>query len=151
MISADWSIMDDQNAERISIPLSALNLLGIVVGFCAPLIGLDALGAWGFGLVFLAGGLPASCRAVAELFRERSIDIDLLMVIAALAAAAVGAPAEGAVLLFLFSLSTTLETLAMGRARREVEALMALRPETALRKNALGDVEEVDLSRLAVG
>ncbi len=73
------------------------------------------------------------------------------MVIAALAAAAVGAPAEGAVLLFLFSLSTTLETLAMGRARREVEALMALRPETALRKSATGEIEEVAISELRVG
>jgi Zn2+/Cd2+-exporting ATPase len=143
--------MDDRNAEQISIALSALTLIGIVVGFCAPLMGLDALGALGFGLVFLAGGLPASWRAVAELLHERTIDIDLLMVIAALAAAAVGAPAEGAVLLFLFSLSTTLETLAMGRARREVEALMALRPETALRKTAAGEIEEVDISRLAVG
>ena len=55
MISADWSKMDDRNAEQISIALSALTLIGIVAGFCAPLMGLDALGAWGFGLVFLAG------------------------------------------------------------------------------------------------
>ncbi len=131
--------------------LSALTLIGIVAGFCAPLIGADRLGEFGFGLVFIAGGLPAGWRAIAELLRERTIDIDLLMIIAALAAAAVGAPAEGAVLLFLFSLSTTLETLAMGRARREVEALMALRPATALRKTAAGEIEEVDIPQLAVG
>jgi cation transport ATPase len=47
----------------------------------------------------------------------------------------VGAPFEGAVLLTLFSISTTLEERALGRARRAIEALMALRPETALRKD----------------
>ena len=111
----------------------------------------NTLAAFGFGLVYLAGGLPATWRALVELWRARVLDIDLLMVIAALAAAAVGAPAEGAVLLFLFSLSTTLETLAMGRARREVEALMALRPETALRKSAAADIEEVSISEVVVG
>ncbi len=143
--------MSDRTAERISIALSALTLAGIAAGFAALYLGADRLAAAGFGLVYIAGGLPAAWRALIELRRERTLDIDLLMVIAALAAAAVGAPAEGAVLLFLFSISTTLETLAMGRARREVEALLALRPETALRRTASGDVEEVTIAALAIG
>lgn len=143
--------MNDRAAERMSIALSALALVGIVVGFAAWHGGADSLAMAGFSLVYGAGGLPAARRAVVELWRARTLDIDLLMVIAALAAAAVGAPAEGAVLLFLFSLSTTLETLAMGRARREVEALLALRPETALRRRVSGDIEEVKISALAIG
>ncbi len=143
--------MSDRAIERFCILLSTLTLIGIVLGFGAPYVDLQTLAAFGFGLVYLAGGLPATWRALVELWRARVLDIDLLMVIAALAAAAVGAPAEGAVLLFLFSLSTTLETLAMGRARREVEALMALRPETALRKSAAADIEEVSISEVVVG
>lgn len=144
--------MGERNStERSSIYLSTLTLVGVIVGFGSPYTGLDWLANFGFGLVYLAGGLPATSRALAALWQERTLDIDLLMVIAALAAAAVGAPAEGAVLLFLFSLSTTLETLAMGRARREVEALMALRPETALRKAIDGAVEEVAIAELRVG
>ena len=72
------------------------------------------------------------------------------MVVAAVAAAAVGAPFEGAVLLTLFSVSTTLEERALGRARRAVEALMALRPETALRKEPDGKVTEVPAADLQV-
>jgi len=144
--------MSDRAAERLSILLSILTLLGILLGFGAEYLGVDRLGALGFGLVYLSGGLPATWRALTELCRERTLDIDLLMVSAALAAVAVGAPAEGAVLLFLFSFSTTLETLAMGRAKREVEALMALRPDTALRKTATGEVvEEVPISELKLG
>lgn len=93
------------------------------------------------GLSFLTGGLPPLRTALAELWQDHRLDIDLLMVVAALAAAAVGAALEGAVLLALFSLSQTLEHRAMGKARRAVEALMQLRPETALRKGPEGVVE----------
>jgi len=102
-------------------------------------------------LVYLAGGLPTGWRAFSALWRRHVLDIDLLMIAAAIAAAIVGAPFEGAVLLTLFSVSTTLEERALGRARRAIEALMALRPETALRKNAGGAVEEVAASALDVG
>lgn len=143
--------MSDRAAERISIALSGLTLIGIVMGFGARYLGAEHVAVAGFALVYAAGGLPAASRAFGELWREHTLDIDLLMVIAALAAAAVGAPAEGAILLFLFSISTTLETLAMGRARREVEALLALRPETALRKTASGDIEEIKISEIDIG
>lgn len=105
----------------------------------------------GISLVYLAGGVPAAWRALTALWRERVLDIDLLMVIAAIAAAVVGAPFEGAVLLTLFSLSTTMEERALGRARRAIEALMALRPETALRKSADGVVTEIPAAELCVG
>ncbi len=73
------------------------------------------------------------------------------MIVAALAAAAVGAALEGAVLLTLFSLSTTLEQRAMGRARHAVEALMALRPDTALRRAPDGTITEVSVGDLVAG
>lgn len=104
----------------------------------------------GISLVYLAGGVPAAWRALTALWRERVLDIDLLMVIAAIATAVVGAPFEGAVLLTLFSLSTTMEERALGRARRAIEALMALRPETALRKSADGVVTEIPAAELCV-
>ena len=102
-------------------------------------------------LVYLAGGLPAAFSAVRELWVRRVLDIDLLMVLAALAAASVDAALEGAVLLTLFSLSSTLEHRAMRKARRAVEALMALRPETAHRRAADGAVEEVPVEDLCAG
>jgi heavy metal translocating P-type ATPase len=108
------------------------------------------LGAGAIAVAYLAGGVPAARSALAELWQDRRLDIDLLMVIAALAAAAVGAALEGAVLLALFSLSQTLEHRAMGKARRAVEALMQLRPETALREGP-GGVEEVAVATLVPG
>jgi Zn2+/Cd2+-exporting ATPase len=63
--------------------------------------------------------------------RELRIDVDLLMILAALGAAVVGQPFEGAMLLFLFSLSNVLQEMALQRTRRAIEALMELRPDTA--------------------
>ena len=134
--------------------MTAATVLGMVLAIAGiwPLEGrvADVSSSVGTGLVYLAGGLPATWRAVTTLWRERILDIDLLMVVAAVAAAAVGAPFEGAVLLTLFSVSTTLEERTLGRARRAVEALMALRPETALRKEPDGTVTEVLAADLRV-
>lgn len=139
--------------DRSSL-LTVLTVFGMLLAILAfwPLRG-DVAGlvsAVGLALVYLAGGLPAGWRAAVTLWEERILDIDLLMVVAAVAAAAVGAPFEGAVLLTLFSISTTLEERALGRARRAIEALMALRPETALRKEADGSVSEIPAADLRV-
>jgi len=122
------------NRDTASTALTGFTLVGMIAGAIAYFADAMVLAHWGFALVYLAGGVPATWRALNSLWREHVLDIDLLMVIAAIAAAAVGAPMEGAILLTLFSLSTTLENRAMGRARRAVEALMALRPDTALRR-----------------
>ena len=118
-----------------SIDLSMALSLATVLGLAMAAAGRWLPGeAWppledpGLVLVYLAGGLPTGWRALSELWRTRVLDIDLLMIVAAIAAAIVGAPFEGAVLLTLFSISTTLEERALGRARRAIEALMALRP-----------------------
>lgn len=122
--------------------------VALVSAFVLPLPWLLVQGA--LLLAYLAGGVPAGLVALRELFREGRLDIDLLMVVAALAAASVGGALEGAVLLALFSLSGALEHRAMARARRAVEALMALRPDTALRLGADGRPEEVAVSALRV-
>ncbi|ABN75247.1 heavy metal translocating P-type ATPase [Cereibacter sphaeroides] len=142
--------------DRAPLILTGLTLVGM---FAAAVV------RWGIGtteapwpaveagallLVFLAGGVPAAIRALKALWQEHELDIDLLMVIAALAAAAVGAAMEGAVLLTLFSFSTTLEQRAMGRARRAIEALMELRPDRTLRRTEAG-TEEVAVEDLRPG
>ncbi len=138
-----------------SVWLTVLTVLGLVAATAGAWLVGEPHAQWlrsgGLVLAFLAGGLPAAWTALVELVRERNLDIDLLMVVGALAAAAVGAPVEGAVLLALFSISSTLEERALGRARRAIEALMALRPETALKKGEDGTVAEVAAASLLPG
>ncbi len=90
----------------------------------------------------LAGGYYAM-RDAWQSIRERQLDIDVLMIVAALGAAALGQWLEGALLLVLFSLGHALEHLAMDRARHAIEALADLAPKTAL---VLRDVIELEVA-----
>ena len=83
-----------------------------------------------YGVAYLAGGYFGLLDGL-SLLRKRRLDVNLLMITAALGAAMIGQPAEGAVLLFLFSLSNTLQTFAMDRSRKAIEKLMDLRPPAA--------------------
>lgn len=80
---------------------------------------------------YLSGGWGVARHAWHAL-RERRFDTDLLMVMAAIGAAILGEFAEGALLLFLFSLGHALEDRALDRARAAVRALAELAPKTAL-------------------
>ena len=87
-------------------------------------------------------------KGLAEL-RHGIINIDLLMVLAAIGAAIIGDWREGAILLFLFSLSNTLQDYALGRSRRAIESLIKLRPEEALvRRGELEMLIKVENLRL---
>lgn len=83
-----------------------------------------------YGAAFIAGGYYGLLDGINAL-KEHRLDVNLLMILAALGAAAIGQPAEGAVLLFLFSLSNTLQTYAMDRSRKAIEKLLDLRPKIA--------------------
>jgi len=85
-----------------------------------------------------------------ETLRHRAVDIDLLMIVAALGALSIGAPFEGAMLLFLFSLSNTLQHYAIGRSRRAIKSLVEMRPDET---QVLRDGEEVTvpIDDVAVG
>ncbi|AIT82384.1 MULTISPECIES: heavy metal translocating P-type ATPase [Sphingomonadaceae] len=90
-------------------------------------------------------------REAIENLKLRKFEIDTLMLVAAAGAAALGAFAEGALLLFLFSLGHALEHYAMGRARRAIEALAELTPPTAIVRRLDGSTEELPVEELVWG
>ena len=99
--------------------------------------------AYGFGGFF-------TVREAIDSIRNRQVEIDSLMLVAAAGAAALGAWAEGALLLFLFSFGHALEHYAMGRAKRAIEALAELTPQIALVRRG-GQTLEIPVVELAVG
>lgn len=101
-----------------------------------------------FGGYFF-GGFYTVREAVQNLKLKR-FEIDTLMLVAAAGAAALGAWAEGALLLFLFSLGHSLEHYAMGRAKRAIESLAQLAPETA-RVRREGEIREINVEALTPG
>jgi len=127
-----------------------LGLLFLIAAFTVEKI--SGVGWLTHGLYFgayLFTGQEGVKSAIASL-REKVLDVDVLMVLAALGAALVGAPFEGALLLFLFSFSNVLQRYAMERTHRAIESLLKLRPDTASVKRG-GAVIEVPVEDLQIG
>ncbi len=102
---------------------------------------------------YLFAGQQGVRSAIASL-REKVLDVDVLMVLAAIGAALIGAPFEGALLLFLFSFSNVLQRHAMDRTQRAIESLLTLRPSEALVKRDSGNiklpVEEIEIGEIVI-
>lgn len=99
---------------------------------------------------YIAGGFFGTKSALESLFQERKIDVDMLMVLAALGAAFIDQWHEGATLLFLFSLSNVLQDYAIGRSRQAIKSLFKLYPsEASVRRN--GKKQVVKLEDIRVG
>ncbi|RME92175.1 MAG: heavy metal translocating P-type ATPase [Bacteroidetes bacterium] len=116
-------------------------------------LALPQVATWGSKACFLAGMLFGGFFTVQTAFlslRQGRFDIDFLMLVAAVGAAALDKWQEGALLLFLFSLGHALEQYAMGRARKSITALADLAPRLALRREG-AKIVEVGVEELEPG
>jgi Cd2+/Zn2+-exporting ATPase len=117
-----------RDARALSTTFSLLALAAAVI---ASLAGAPRVVAEPLYLVSMAvGGWPIALAAATAL-RRLSLDMNVLMALAAIGAVGIGDYAEGAWVLALFALGTTLESFALERTRRSVEALMELAPDDA--------------------
>ncbi|MFF3195126.1 heavy metal translocating P-type ATPase [Streptomyces misionensis] len=107
---------------------------------------------WGtlFAAVYATGGWEPGWAGLQAL-REKTLDVDLLMVVAALGAAAIGQVLDGALLIVIFATSGALEAIATARTADSVRGLLDLAPATATRVADDGEEETVPTERLAVG
>lgn len=127
------------------------NLQVILTILCGTTLVLSFFPIWPpLVYISIAAGSYFALSKAWESITERTINVDILMVLAAVGAITVGHPDDAAALLFLFSLSSTLEALAMARTQSAIESLIRLRPSTALRIGPNGD-QEVKVEDLEVG
>ena len=102
-----------------------------------------------FLMAIISGGWFIAPKAVAAA-RRLAPDMNLLMTIAVLGAAGIGAWSEGAAVALLFALSELLESFSVARARRAIQSLLKLAPQTALLEN--GDrFAEVPVEQVHIG
>ena len=99
---------------------------------------------------YLTGGYHGFIHSVRYMLR-RKLNIDVLMILAAIGAAIIDSWLEGAILLFLFSLSHALQHFALSKSRKEIRALMNLRPEKALVRLDDGTEELKNVDDLNIG
>lgn len=113
--------------------LTILCTLSLATGFFGSVLGIlaDDTARYFYMAAYLTGGYAGTIQSVKALVKFE-INVDVLMILAAIGAAIIDNWLEGATLLFLFSLSNTLQDYAMGRSRRAIRSLMKLRPDKAL-------------------
>jgi len=117
--------------EWLAPRLVVITLIAIIASWVGERIGFSDVLLLTLNITsYVAGGLFGAKTAI-ESLREGEIDVDMLMVLAAIGAAIVGQWSEGAVLLFLFSLSNVLQDYAIGRSRQAIQSLFKLYPEEA--------------------
>ena len=104
----------------------ALVVAGFIAGALAP-----AVSPWLFAAAMVAGGIYVA-RAAFFSLRARQIDMNVLMTLAALGAAAIGQWSEAGLVVFLFGLGTWLQVATLERTRRAISGLMALSPPEAV-------------------
>ncbi|HZX07108.1 heavy metal translocating P-type ATPase, partial [Kribbella sp.] len=121
-----------------------------LAGLVAHLGGAPGWVTWPLFLACYAAGGWEPGWAGLQALRERRLDVDLLMVVAAIAAAAIGQVLDGGLLIVIFATSGALEAVATKRTEDSVRGLLDLAPETATR---LGDraEEQVPVGELVVG
>jgi heavy metal translocating P-type ATPase len=129
---------------------AALALAAFALAVPAEMLGAPApLVAALYAACYLAGGWEPAMEGLRAL-RERTLDVDLLMIVAALGAAAIGQYLDGALLIVIFASSGALEAVMTARTRAGITGLLDLAPETANRVGPDGE-QQVRAADLAVG
>ncbi|MEQ9221213.1 MAG: heavy metal translocating P-type ATPase [Cyclobacteriaceae bacterium] len=128
-------------------------ICGALLGIGFGLSYVEAIPSWVslslyIGAYFFGGYFTA--KEAIQTVAKGGFEIDFLMLVAAIGAAILGEWAEGALLLFLFSMGHALEHYAMNKARKSIAALAELAPKTALLKRN-GKTEEVGIEELSIG
>ena len=136
-------------SDRLEAIATAVTFAAMIAGWLTDGLPSPVWSTLLFAVAYIAGG-AFGLRAGLNSLRELRIDVDLLMILAAAGAALVGAPLEGAVLLFLFSLSNVLQNYALDRTRNAIRALMSLRPEEALVRRD-EELVTLPLEHIAIG
>lgn len=137
----------------LALPEARWALASLVAFLLALSLDLGGAPAWTYGplyaVAYAAGGWEPALEGLRAL-REKTLDVDLLMIVAALGAASIGQVLDGALLIVIFATSGALEALATARTADSVRGLLDLAPTTATRVR--GDREEtVPTADLAVG
>ncbi|WP_411099643.1 heavy metal translocating P-type ATPase [Streptomyces sp. x-45] len=137
----------------LALPEARWALVSLVAFLLALSLDLGGAPAWTYGplyaLTYAAGGWEPALEGLRAL-REKTLDVDLLMIVAALGAAAIGQVLDGGLLIVIFATSGALEALATARTADSVRGLLDLAPTTATRLRE-GTEESVPTADLAVG
>ncbi|OFO49439.1 heavy metal translocating P-type ATPase [Nosocomiicoccus sp. HMSC059G07] len=123
----------------------------IIIGIVLQYQGLENVAIPVFIAAFLIGGYYSAKNGIEELIHDKHLNVDVLMILAAVGASIIGYWMEGALLIFIFSLAEAMESMANEKSRNAISELMNLTPDEARRYNENGEIEVVPTAELKVG
>lgn len=133
--------MDNTNRENVNLiektkehqELIFAILSGIIIFFAwrMDVVGLETASIAAYITAYVIGGYAKAKEGITETIKSRKLNVEILMILAAIGSAIIGYWTEGAILIFIFAMSGALETYAMNKSHREISALMELQPEEA--------------------
>lgn len=122
----------------------------ILAGWLLDRNGAETASVFVYLSAFLIGGFAKAKEGIEATIKEKELNVEMLMILAAAGSAAIGYWTEGAILIFIFAVSGALETYTMNKSQREISALMDIQPDTALLVRD-GSEEHVHVSELTRG
>lgn len=135
------------HAELIAAAVSGILILA---GWLLSKNGFEAASVISYLSAFVIGGFAKAKEGIEATIEDRELNVEMLMVFAAIGSAIIGYWAEGAILIFIFAVSGALETYTMNKSHKEISSLMELQPEEALLITSGGE-RRVRVSELVIG
>jgi Cd2+/Zn2+-exporting ATPase len=152
--SLSKNIHDTRFFEKIKphAELIAAGLSGVLIaaGWLLDKYNLGADSIIAYLLAFVIGGFAKAKEGIEATYENKELNVEMLMIFAAVGSAIIGYWTEGAILIFIFAVSGALETYTMNKSHKEISSLMELQPEEAL-LIANGTETRVAVSELQVG
>jgi Zn2+/Cd2+-exporting ATPase len=122
----------------------------ILTGWLLELSNFQVIAVTVYILSFVIGGFAKAKEGIENTIENKQLNVEMLMIFAAIGSAIIGYWTEGAILIFIFAISGALETYTMNKSYKEISSLMELQPEAALRIEN-GSETRVHVSDLEVG
>lgn len=137
-----------ENKPMVATILSGLLIL---IGLLFTFANYNTIATLIYITSFIIGGFHQGREGLEDTIQNKKLNVDILMVLAALGASAIGYWMEGALLIFIFSLSGSLEVYATNKSTKAITELMNLTPENAMLIQSDGSTKEVLTNSLSIG
>lgn len=137
-------------SPHLELIAAGISGIFIMIGWILNHLDYSSISIASYLFAFVIGGYAKAKEGIEETIANRELNVEMLMVFAAIGSCLIGYWAEGAILIFIFAVSGALETYTMNKSNKEISALMSLQPEEAIKILPDGREEIVPVSSLVV-
>ncbi|AIM17170.1 MULTISPECIES: heavy metal translocating P-type ATPase [Neobacillus] len=145
-VEVSWIEKIKPHAELIAAGMSGLLILA---GWLLDKYGQGTGSIIAYLMAFVIGGFAKAKEGLEETIENKELNVEMLMIFAAIGSSLIGYWTEGAILIFIFAVSGALETYTMNKSHKEISSLMELQPEEALLISN-GYEEKIPVSQLCI-